>query len=128
LGIVADLLDQIARQKAQLLKEQRETEQAEARERQRKRKLAQALGALKTRQATLIGETIRDADLTTAERTMIRGILARRAEKPKDWRVIADWLPSAEEPANDQQAELAPATNAVGIADASLPEIRPTGS
>lgn len=125
---MADILDQIARQKAQLLKEQRETEQAEARERQRKRKLAQALGALKTRQATLIGETIRDAELTAAERTMIRGILARRADRPKDWRVIADWLPSAEEPANDQHVEPALATDAIGTPAAGLPEIRQTGS
>src|SRR5277367_3348965 len=98
---MADILDQIAKQKTQLLREQRDKEQAETRERQRKRKLAQAMEALKTRQATLIGETIRDAELTPAERAAIGGILARRAVKPKDWRVVADWLPVTEEPAND---------------------------
>ncbi len=106
---MADLLDQIAKQKAHLLKEQREREQADARERQRKRKLAQAVEALRARQATLIGETIRDAELTPAELAVIRGILGRRALKPKDWRVIAEWLPPAEEPANDQQGFSEPA-------------------
>jgi DNA-binding protein H-NS len=124
LQIVADLLDQIARQKAQLLKEQREKEQAENRERQRKIKLARSLEALKTRQAILIGETIRDAELTPAELAAIGGILARRASKPKDWRVIAEWLLPTEEPANDRQTE----ADAVGPADTALLEIRPTGS
>jgi len=123
-GIVADLLDQIARQKTQLLKEQRDKEQAENRERQRKIKLARSMEALKTRQAILIGETIRDAELTPAELAAIGGILARRAAKPKDWRVIAEWLLPTEEPANDQKAE----TNPVGPADTALLEIRPTGS
>jgi DNA-binding protein H-NS len=121
---MADLLDQIAKQKIRLLKEQREKEQAETRERQRKRKLAQAMEALKTRQAILIGETIRDTELTPAELAAIGGILARRSAKPKDWRVIAEWLLPTEEPANDQQAE----THAVGSADADFAEIRPTGS
>jgi hypothetical protein len=125
---VADLLDQIAKQKAQLLKEQREREQADARERQRKRKLAQAMEALKTRQATLIGETIRDAELTPAEHAAIGGILARRAAKPKDWRIIADWLLPAEEPANDQQSEAGPQVDSVGIAAADFSEVRPAGS
>lgn len=102
---MADLLDQIAKQKAQLLKEQHDREQAEMRERQRKQRLAKSLSALKTRQATLIGETIREAELTPAERATVAGILARRAEKPKDWRVIAGWLPPSEEPANDQIEE-----------------------
>lgn len=121
---MADLLDQIAKQKAQLLKEQTDKAQAEARERQRKRKLAQAVDALRARQATLIGETIRDIELTPAERSMIGGILARRPSKPKDWRVIAEWLPPTEEPANDQKAE----THAVGPADAALSEARAVGS
>jgi hypothetical protein len=121
---VADLLDQIAKQKAQLLKEQTDKAQAEARERQRKRKLAQAVDALRARQATLIGETIRDIELTPAERSMIGGILARRAAKPKDWRVIAEWLLPTEEPANDQHLE----THAVGPADAALSEARASGS
>jgi DNA-binding protein H-NS len=121
---MADLLDQIAKQKAQLLKEQRETEQAENRERQRKRKLAQALDALKTRQATLIGETIRDAKLTPAELAVIGGILARRDPKPKDWRIIAEWHPPIEEPANDQKAEPASEIDAVGVVDTARPKVR----
>jgi hypothetical protein len=124
LGIVADLLDQIAKQKAQLLKEQRDKEQAENRERQRKQKLARSMEALRTRQAILIGETIRDSELTPAEIAAIGGILARRSTKPKDWRVITEWLLPTEEPANDQQPE----NDAVGAADATLLEIRETGS
>jgi hypothetical protein len=119
---VADLLDQIAKQKARLLKEQSDKAQAETRERQRKIKLARAVDALQTRQAILIGETIRDTELTPAERATIGGILARRAARPKDWRVIADWLPASEEPANDQQAESLPATDIIGVADAALSE------
>ena len=99
---MADLLDLIAKQKAHLLKEQADKAQAEARERQRKRKLAQAVEALRARQATLIGETIRDAELTPAELAVIRGILGRRASTPKDWRLVAEWLVPVEEPANDQ--------------------------
>ncbi len=121
---MADLLDQIAKQKAHLLKEQRDREQADARERQRKRKLAQAVEALHTRQAILIGESIRDAELTPAERAAIGGILARRTSKPKDWRVIAEWLLPSEEPANDQQVEAL----ALGSSDLDYAEIRQTGN
>ena len=125
---MADLLDQIAKQKAQLLKEQRDKEQAEARERQRKRKLAQAVEALHTRQATLIGETIRDAELTPAELAAIGGILARRTSQPKDWRLIAEWLLPAEEPANDQPTKPVLEADPVGVTDTALPKTRRTGS
>ena len=100
-----DLLDQIARQKRRLLKEQQDKQQAETREQQRKRALAKSLDALKTRQATLIGETIRDAELTDAEQATIRAILARRTAKPKDWRLIADWLPPEDKAPSEDNAD-----------------------
>ncbi len=100
-----DLLDQIARQKRRLLKEQQDKAQAETREQQRRRALAKTVDALKTRQATLIGETIRDAELTDAEQTTIRAILARRTAKPKDWRLIADWLPPEDKATPEEQAD-----------------------
>jgi hypothetical protein len=99
-----DLLDQIARQKRRLLKEQQDKQQAETREQQRKRALAKSVDALKTRQAVLLGETIRDADLTEAEQTTVRAILARRTAKPKDWRLIADWLPPEDKATSAEQA------------------------
>ena len=124
---MVDLLDQIAKQKARLQKEQQDKAQAEARERQRKQKLARAVEALETRQAILIGETIRDTELTPAERAIIGAILGRRAVKPKDWRVIAEWLLPNEEPANDPKGEFHPATDAGGTHDAPLSEAA-TGS
>jgi hypothetical protein len=73
-----------------------------------------ALNAIKIKQRDLLGETIRDADLTPQEHVVIAKILARRAAPlPKDWEVLGDWLHAPAKvkaaPANSEPDELAQA-------------------
>lgn len=51
-----------------------------------------------TRCGFLIGETIRNAELSHDERRVIAGILNRRTDKPNDWGKLSRWtnLPAAE--------------------------------
>lgn len=53
-----------------------------------------AFERIKIKQRDLLGETIRDADLTPQEHALIADILSRRpGPEPKDWDVLADWMP-----------------------------------
>jgi hypothetical protein len=65
--------------------------------RERKAGMAErkALARIKIKQRDLLGETIRDADLTPQEHVVIANILSRRKDIPNDWDVLANWLPPA---------------------------------
>lgn len=49
--------------------------------------------AVKIARGKILGDTIRDAELTKDERLVIGLILSRRKDRPEDWDVIADFLP-----------------------------------
>lgn len=73
---------------AEVVRRQTEAKERKAKANVRKIKRKQAI-----RRATILGETIRDATLSPAERAAIASILLRRVDRPEDWAVIAPWLP-----------------------------------
>jgi hypothetical protein len=105
---MSDNVDALEKAKARALKRAQEREQAEARERAENARIRKLERALLTRQATILGETIRDAKLSDEERSVISRVLLRRSDRPKDWEKIRQFLlpDAASIAANHGHAEL----------------------
>jgi hypothetical protein len=101
-------LDALAKAKARALKRELEQQQAEERLRRENARIRKLERELSTRRATMLGETIRDAELTRDEKVVIGRILARRKEVPKDWPKISDFLTAAHTPVDEAIGEFLP--------------------
>jgi hypothetical protein len=94
-------LDPIEKARLRLLKRQRQREQDEQREKDQAAHIRKLEREQATRQAMLIGTTIRDEHLTENERVVVAGILNRRKEIPGDWYKIKRFTDVGSKPSDD---------------------------